>query len=182
MNIKIFYCMMMAVLTINSAQADLYLEFALESGGDDLIGTDTGDSISAGGGAKFAVGVQNPANEAATAAIRLSVGYLFDSISASNGDADFDTLTFDALYVINSGAHSFGIGGTLHMSPKYSDDVAGFSAEKIEFDDALGILLQYGYNITPNLELGVKLTNLEYEAGPITIDASSFGIYISNGF
>lgn len=182
MKIRIIYCMMLPMLMINSALADLYLEFGFESGGDDLIGTNTGEDISAGGGVKFAVGVQNPTNEAATASIRLSVGYLFDSIDASNGDADFETLTFDALYMINSGTHSFGIGGTLHLSPEYSDDVDGFRSEKIEFDDAYGILLQYGYNITPSIELGVKVSVLEYQAGPITMDANSFGVYISNGF
>ena len=42
----------------------------------------------------------------------LAVGYLFDSINASNGDADFDALTFDAIYSVSSGPHAFGFGGT----------------------------------------------------------------------
>ena len=147
-----------------------------------MITTNTRDSIDAGGGIKFAIGIQNPINPDGSAALRMSVGYLFDSINAYNGDADFDTLTFDALYIINSGPHSVGIGGTLHLSPEYSDHVIGYSPYRETYDDALGILLQYGYQFLPNLELGVRITDLEYEVGALTQDAGSIGIFISNGF
>lgn len=182
MKTKLLIIALSLAVILTPARADLYFELALEGGGDDLAGTNTGEDISAGGGIKFAIGIQNPINEDATAAIRLSVGYLFDSIDAANGDADLDTITFDALYIINSGVHSFGVGGTMHMSPEYSDDVDGFRPLKIEFDDAIGVLLQYGYQVTPAMELGFRFTDIEYEDSPITVDASSFGIFLSNGF
>lgn len=177
-----FYPLLLTLLLMPSAYADIYLEMALESGGDQLIATNTFDSIDAGGGIKFAIGIQNPINEDGTAAMRLSLGYLFDSIDAYNGNAEFDTLTFDALYIINSGAHSFGIGGTMHMSPEYTDHVVGFQPYEETYDDALGILLQYGYQFLPNVELGLRVTNIEYESGLLTRDAGSIGIFISNGF
>ena len=167
---------------VNPALADLYLEMAFEGGGDDLIGTNTGDDISAGGGIKFAIGVQNPVNYAGNASIRLSLGYLFDDIDAANGDAEIETFTFDALYAVNSGPHTFGFGGTLHIEPEYRDNVIGFPRERIQFDDALGVLLQYGYHFTHGLELGVRLSSLDYEAGNTSYDAGGFGIFISNGF
>jgi len=178
---KLIFILLSAVL-ISPAQADLYLELGLEGGGDDLIGTNTGETISAGGGIKFAAGIQNPVNDDGTASIRLSLGYLFDSIDAINGNADLDTLTFDALYMIHSGPHSLGVGGTMHMSPKYSDNVAGFRPLRIEFDDAVGALLQYGYHPIPGMEIGVRISNIDYENSAGSIDASSFGLFISNGF
>ena len=182
MRMKSLFWLLLATVLSSTAHADLYVEGAFEGGGDDLAGTTAGDDISAGGGLKFAIGVQNPVNEEGTAAIRLAVGYLFDSVDAVNGEAEVDTLTFDAVYVINSGPHSFGVGGTMHMSPEYSDDIVGLSPLKVEFDDAVGLLLQYGYQVTPNMELGVRVTDLEYETGSVKFDAGSFGLYLSNGF
>ena len=164
------------------AQADLYLELGFESGGDELIGTNTGDDLHAGGGLKLALGIQNPVNEDGTAWLRMAVGYLFDDINADNGEADIDTLTFDALYILNAGMHSFGVGPTLHLDPEYSDDVAGFRPERIEFDDAVGIMFQYGYHPTENFEIGLRLTDIDYENGSRSYDAGSFGLFISNGF
>ena len=182
MYFKQFTLMVLAMLMINIAQADLYIEASGEAGGEELISTNSVDSISAGGGIKFAIGIQNPVNYQGTTALRLSVGYLSDSILADNGEASFSTMTFDAMLVNNFWPHSFGVGATLHMSPEYRDDVAGYYPELIQYDDALGIVFQYAFHFTPGLELGVRYTDLYYTAGTIHQDAGSLGIFISNGF
>jgi hypothetical protein len=164
------------------AYAELYLELGLEGGGEEMIGTNFGESIMAGGGLKLSAGIQNYVNEQQTGSVRLSLGYLFDSIDAVNGDADFDTLVFDAMYLMHSGRHVLGLGGTMHLSPRYRDKVDGYAPVDTEYDDALGLVVQYGYQVTPGLELGLRLNNLEYETDFETRDASSFGIYLSNGF
>lgn len=166
----------------NTVNADLYLETAVESGGDELIGTDTDEEISAGGGVKFAIGIQNPVNADETASIRLSLGKLIDYIDATNGEAEFDAYTFDALYLIHSGPHSIGIGGTMHMNPEYSDTVDGFRPLKVQFDDAYGVMFQYAYQFRFGLGLGLRLTNIDYEDGVNTIDASSLGAVVSWNF
>lgn len=173
---------LLCIMSVQIVQADLYVEIAFEGGGDDLIGTNTGDELSAGGGVKIAAGVQNTVNEEGTASIRLSVGYLFDDIDAANGSADIDTMTFDAIYAIHSGPHTFGFGATMHIEPEYKDNVSGFVPLNIQFDDAYGVVLQYGYHITHGLEFGARLTNMDYESRNISINADSFGIYLSNGF
>ena len=169
-----------ALLVMPLAQADLYVELGAESGSKELISTSYGDSIYSGGGIKLAAGIQNYIN--ADAAIRLTLGYLGDSVDAVNGRAEMDTLTFDALYLINSGPHSFGIGPTYHMNPSYHDDVAGFAPVDIEFDNAVGLMFQYGYKIIPGIEIGARVTSIEYVNNTGTLDASSFGVYLSNGF
>ncbi len=172
----------LTLLSINSANADLYLELALEGGGDELIETNTTESISAGGGIKFALGVQNPINYDGSADLRLAVGYLSDNIVGHNGEAEFNTITFDAMLISRAGPHSLGVGGTVHLAPEYSDSVDGFYPESIQYDNAVGFVFQYGYHFFPGMELGLRYTDLTYQAGPIQHDAGSIGVYISNGF
>jgi len=83
-----------------TSRADLYLEASLESGGDTLARSSLGDELNAGGGIKLAIGTQNWLDDAGSSALRLSVGYLWDDVSGSNGSAELEALTFDALYLI----------------------------------------------------------------------------------
>ncbi len=169
-------------LATTAAQAELYFELGLESGGDELVLTDSGETLNSGGGFKLAAGTQNPLNDDGSTSLRLVLGYLFDSIDASNGKADIDTVTFDALVLMDSGPHRLGFGPTLHFAPRYRDDVDGFAPVDIEFDDAVGITVQYAYRFIEGLEIGLRLTDLEYENASTRLDAGSFGVYLSNGF
>lgn len=83
----------------STAQAEIYYELGIEGGGDTLIGTVSGQDIKAGGGVKFALGVQNEVGENGKS-LSLSLGYLFDNIEASDGTAEISTFTFDAIYSI----------------------------------------------------------------------------------
>lgn len=162
------------------AHADLYMELGVEGGSQELIATSSGDNLYSGGGVKFAVGMQNYVSPYTS--IRLTLGYLGDSVDAINGSAEMDTLTFDALYLMNSGPHTFGIGPTVHMNPSYRDNVSGYTPVNIEFDDAVGVMFQYGYKLVPGFEVGARVTSIEYRNNTATLDADSIGVYISNGF
>lgn len=164
----------------SSAQAELYYELGIEGGGDTLVSTPS-YFISAGGGFKFALGVQKEVGEFGDS-LSLSLGYLFDDLEASNGTAEINTITLDAIYSIQVDRHRFGIGGSYHIGPTYKDDIAGFSPLEIEFDDALGLILQYGYTFSNGIQVGARLTEMTYEANGLSLDAGSFGIFISNGF
>lgn len=169
------------VLVCSSAEADLYLEMSIDGGGDTLIGSTSGEELNAGGGIKFAGGVQNEVSNSGNT-LSFSVGYLFDSIDAVNGSADLDTFTFEAIYTLHKGDHRFGIGGSYHIGPSYEDSIAGFAPLKVEFDDALGMLFQYGYSVSNKFQVGARLTRMNYELNGNSIDADSFGVFISNGF
>ena len=170
---------LLAALMASPASAELYLEAAFESGGDDLRTTSSGDSVTAGGGIKGAIGIQNRIGD--TSSLRLALGYMFDSVDASNGTADISTLTLDAVFAHSIGPHTFGVGATMHMGPEYTEDSV-FISTTVDFDDAVGLLLQYGYHFTPGMEVGVRYTDLTYEINSFKFDAASIGIYISNGF
>lgn len=163
------------------AWAELYLETSLEGGGDTLARSSYDDELNAGGGLRLAIGMQTWLDADGTSSLRLDVGYLWDDVSGSNGSAELDAMTFDAVYLINSGPHSFGIGASWHASPRYRATVNGISTVT-DFDDAVGPVLQYGYRFSPGLELGLRFSDMEYEAAGRRIDAGSFGLYLSNGF
>jgi hydroxyacyl-ACP dehydratase HTD2-like protein with hotdog domain len=181
------YTILVAILaglfSVN-ASADWYGDISYNQGGDeiDIFTTSSGGSVATGAGLKFAFGIQNALNEEETLFYRLAAGYMFDSIHASNGDVETDTFTLDAMLIINSGVHSFGIGGTMHISPEYSDNVEGYSSMNVKFEDATGLVLQYGYHFSPDTEVGIRYTNLDYKFGSASFDASGIGLFLSNGF
>jgi len=165
----------------STAQAELYLELGYEGGGDTLISTTAGDNINVGGGINYVIGIQNEVGENGKS-VSLALGYMIQSMDAFNGTAEISTLTFDAIYSIPVGVHRFGIGASYHIGPTYKDEIAGLSPLKIDFDNALGLVLQYSYAYSPRFQIGVRITEMDYEVNGISLDASSFGVFISNGF
>lgn len=166
---------------VSTAQAELYLELSFENGGDTLISTTSGSDVHAGGGVNYVLGVQNEVGENGES-VSLSLGYMIQRIYASNGKAEITTLTIDAIYSIPVDRHRFGAGASYHIGPTYKDDIDGLSPLKIDFDDALGLALQYSYTLSNGLQLGARFTNMDYEAGGLSLDASSLGFFLSNGF
>ncbi len=79
-------------------------------------------------------------------------------------------------------SHRFGIGASYHIGPTYKDDIVGLAPLKIDFDDALGLILQYSYAVSSGFQIGARFTQMDYEANGASLDASSFGIILSNGF
>ncbi len=170
------------LLTLAStAQAELYLELGYEGGGETLISTTSGQDINAGGGINYVLGIQNEVGENGKY-WSLALGYMIQSLDASNGTAEISTLTVDAIYSIPVNDHRFGIGASYHIGPTYKDEIAGFSPLTIDFDNALGLVLQYSYAYSPRRQIGARFTQMDYEVNGFSLDADSFGIYISNGF
>ncbi|UCH40373.1 MAG: hypothetical protein JSU67_01320 [Gammaproteobacteria bacterium] len=165
----------------------VYFELGIEGGGDTLISAEADDDyyysydqdLNVGGGFKLAIGMHNIFGENNNRSLSLSLGYLFDSIEASNGDADYDTTTFDAIYAFHFGSHRLGIGATYHIGPEYKEDVDGYPSVRVEFDDAPGLIVQYSYAYTTAFQFGLRYTEMDYEVDDVTLDASSFGFFIA---
>ncbi len=164
-----------------NAPAELFAELGYEAGGEELAATTTGDSISAGSGIKLAIGSQNQLGDG-TDSLRFAAGYLFDTLDAVDGSADSSAITLDATYLMRSGPHQFGVGATLHMSPEYSQTGGGYSSFTIEFDDAVGLVLEYGYRLSDDVVLGGRYTNLTYETNNLSVDAGGVGLFLTAGF
>ena len=179
--VRLLFCLINLGMIMPAAQAGPYIEFALEEGGDRMASSLQGQEVNAGGGLKFSAGLQTRIGDQGHTAIRLAAGYLFDGFEASIGEVDFSTVTIDALLILRRGAHVFGIGGSTHLSPDYSEKPTGFTRFDIEFDDATGLLLHYGYRFLPRMELGLRYLDMQYEATNYRYDASTVGLYIAYG-
>jgi len=171
------------LLTLTStAQAKAYFELGIEGGGVPIVETGAGD-INPGGGFKFAIGVQKEVGESGDS-LSIALGYLFDEAGEidfwyEQPRFEFNTVTLDAIYTIRNNPHRFGIGGSYHIGPIYKDNLQPLT---LDFDNALGLLLQYSYTLGSGFQIGARLTSMDYEAGGLSADASSFGIFLSNGF
>jgi hypothetical protein len=169
--------------------AGFYFELGLESGGDTLISAeshfdyygshDYEQDLDVGGGGKLSIGIHNTFGENDDRSLSLALGYLQDSIDASNGDADYDTVTFDTIYGFHFDSHRLGAGISYHIGPEYKADVDGFPSVRVEFDDALGLIIQYSYAFNSGIHMGLRLTEMDYEVNDVTIDAGSVGIFIA---
>lgn len=173
------------LFTLTSApRAEPYFELGVDFGGDTLISTNDNTftyKLTAGGGLKFALGVKNEVGENGEL-LSLSLGYSYENLDASNGTAKISTPSVDAIYSIKRNDHRFGIGASYHIGPTYKENFSGFSPVKIDFDNALGLILQYVNGADSGFQYVARITLMDYEVNGVSIDADSFGIFVSHGF
>jgi len=141
------------------------IELSIEGGGDELVTIDhlyDGDyTIDAGDGLNMAMGmsIYNPINNFET---QLSVGYKFDTDSASNGDVTWSMIPINALGFYTIPHWRFGGGLTYHVSPKLRStlDTSRFTDD---FENALGAIVQIQYEPFNFMSIGLRGTFIEYE-------------------
>jgi hypothetical protein len=76
-------------------------------------------------------------------------------------------------------SHRFGLGASYHIDPEYKEKIDGQPRIKAEFDDALGLVMQYSYALSPVFHVGLRYTEMDYEINDVELDASSFGIFMA---
>ena len=165
------------LLPVSSHALDIYLQGGLHIGGDDLGAATftSGDreklkageliSLSAGLGFEVSKDIES----------RFMVGLKFDSIDAENGSVDFFRYPLEALLMYKA-SEEILIGGGLsyHLNPSISGD--GFAAgADVDFDNALGFVLELDYLLSNGGYLGVKLTSIDYEVADVSVSGSSIG-------
>lgn len=123
-------------------------------------------------------------------AIKTTLGFKFESVAASNGEASFDRMPLDTLFLLKVNQHYLGGGLTYHTDVTYKCKLDGFLGCDFaaDFEKALGYVIAYEYMATlPEKNMGVLLgaryNKLEYEFKPVgfpdfTIDASGFDFYL----
>lgn len=182
----------LACTPLQAPAAGLVLTGEIAFGGDDMVVVTNGDDLQAGELLNLGIGYDFDLNAAKSLLLRTGINYKFTAVDASNGDADFTRWPLDLILVWRQGTASLGAGLTYHLSPSYEATVNGLST-KVDFDDAPGFLLQAGLMVTPTMELGARVTLIEYEPAQPTVmlpsltpvnkvDGDSIGIYLSVGF
>lgn len=169
-----------------------FFKFGIEVGGEDVSGkipTLSSDfPVSVGGGVSIAVGlIIVTGNHFETQA---SIGYLFDAgtkekLSRYHG-APIELLEF---YRVRN--HRIGGGITYHVGPNITACRASFSSgpnnvdcsleEDLDFDAALGTVIQYDYLLRGAMRIELRYTFIDFKSKSIEgkFDGSGVGFALS---
>ncbi|CBL44536.1 hypothetical protein HDN1F_09530 [gamma proteobacterium HdN1] len=155
---------------------------AVHFGGDDLAvvySRDETEKIEAGGGYLLGLGIEFPLvpNEIA---LRTGVSYLYDSIDADNGKAEFKRLPWDAI-VLFGNQFRFGVGATYHTVVEYEFRQDWGQRISANFEDELGLVALAEIAVMPNFTVHLRYTDIEYTStgrgrSAKTVDGSGFGV------
>ena len=154
----------------------------LTVGGDDLVTVEytdgSSDEITAGALIDMKLGaIYKLANSPIS--IQTSIGYHFDRVDAENGDLSFNRIPVELLGFHNVEKHRIGAGFSYHLDPEIEIDALG-SKVTGKLENALGLVVEYGYSFQKNFIMGLRYVDIEYEAEvdkSIKFDGSHFGIY-----
>lgn len=150
----------------------------IDTGGDTMV---TANFI--GGGSEtvkanegvFVGGGMSWVNDTKDIEVEVAITYKVAVINADNGDIDWTRLPIDALVFYRTTNFRFGGGLTYHINPKLEG--SGVSNNiNVNFDDALGVILQADWRITQKINLGLRYTAVEYKADGFSGSAKTDGV------
>lgn len=171
--------------------ADLGAHFLLTGGltyGGDKIAKITytnGDSVDIRAGGLLLIGGGGVYQFNNNWETQLSINYQFDRANARNGDATFDRYPIDLLGFYRIGAHRFGGGVSYHLNPTFDSDFDLVNGkQKIEFDNAVGAVIEYDYFFNNSIALGARYVNIKYKSSDISgsVDGSYGGLIFTGYF
>ncbi|MBE3651493.1 hypothetical protein BOO92_14655 [Vibrio navarrensis] len=184
---KVFLLGLIASSSVNANGLSGVLGVGYGFGGDDLFkGIYTNgesDKIKANQGVSFFGGVDLALPQ--DFLLRGTIGYKFDSLTASNGEVTFDRvpLEFTAFKAFNE--HKIGAGIAYHTAVTLECKITNMCDEEVEFDDAAGFTVQYEYAFAPlavgRFAVGAKYTNIDYKLSSTgeKFDGSGFDFHLS---
>jgi hypothetical protein len=169
----------------HAADVRPFLKAGLDFGGNtvvDVVFTDgSRDSIRANEGFYFGGGA-SIINAANTIEVELSVAYKMAAVTGDNGDVDFGRIPLEALVFYRLEKLRLGGGLTYHVDPKL-DGSGVLSSVNVDFDNALGLVLQGDYRFGEHFTLGLRYTGIKYEASaPFSGSVKGNGIGVTAGY
>lgn len=121
---------------------------------------------------------------------QLMVGYHVDDVNADNGTVRFSRYPIEVVgFWTGAAPLRLGVGLRFVNSPKVVIDISGGSNTTVSYKDAIGTVLEVGYQPTRNVWLSLRGTFEDYEAktqniGSATIvstgkaSGNSIGLYV----
>jgi len=179
---KYFIAIILFTLSTYANAVDFQIELGLHDGGDELASVSftsgSTESINAGGFLSFSVGLVFDHGDYAS---RFKYGIKNDSIDATNGSIDWDRNVADALlmYKVNNDIQ-IGAGITHHSNVELSG--TGVVSGSVQFDNALGFLLEADYFWDTKSYIGLSFTSIDYKTNNTTVDGNSIGIVVGGIF
>ena len=160
---------------------DFLLEVGVHSGGDDLrvtnttqtgAGVNAGDSMSVAAGAVF-----TPLEHFE---LQATYGYKYDFDFPIDEVAYFERTELNLLGFYRTNKWRFGGGLTRHLGVNLNAGIV--TGTSVEFDDATGSMLEFGYSYTNWGYIGARFTFIEYRTQPavnvndVSVSGDSFGV------
>ncbi|MDO8329642.1 MAG: hypothetical protein Q7T36_04145 [Fluviicoccus sp.] len=157
----------------------------LTQGGDTLVTTyyvsgssedvNAGDFLYFGGGFDYRLGKDM--------ALRTTINYMVADSTADNGSVKFDRMPLEISLAKEFSRHRLAVGITRHFSPKLKVDVPGLNVT-LEFEDADGTLIEYGYRLGGNAWITLRHVSIDYTVSGLasSVDGSHFGIGAAASF
>ena len=124
--------------------------------------------------------------------LQTSIGYHTDAVGDYNDDITFDRYPLELIPFYNFSNHRIGAGLSYHLSPEL--DLKEIGGPKVEFDDALGWLVEYDYSFSgwenDSVVLGVRYLWIDYEVDKVNkvgtpgidVDGNHVGIHVNYMF
>ena len=155
----------------------LLLEFGQEWGGDELLTTQftNGDekTIYAGKGLHLMAGIELSFEKIENLKFRISTGLKWSLIEAENASIHCTRIPLTVSpFLLIKNDFRIGIGATTHLIPKLHGDAF---IDNIKFTSKVGPRLEIGYRW-----FALTYTLINYELDNQNINASSFGVILSN--
>jgi hypothetical protein len=164
-----------------SHAVDLHLEVGVHSGGDDLRNTNTdqtGAGVKAGELMSVAIGaIFVPVDNFE---LQTTFGYKYDFDLPLDDVAFFERSEINLLLFYRMGDWRVGGGVTRHQG--ISLDATNFTDTTVDFEDATGAMLEFGYYYTKWGYVGFRYTNIDYKTMPapnvndVTVSGDSVGV------
>lgn len=173
------------VATMLHAEVKPLFNLGFEAGGDRLqtVTFTNGDTeyIKAGDGFIIEGGAEIQSD--AHFGMHLLLGLKADSVGGDNGDVMFYRTTLTGLGTYRVNEFTMAAGLTYHLSPELDGDGVA-SNVNVPFEDALGTVIQLGYRVVPDMDIGLRATMISYdvENSPVSVDGDSIGMYLGFTF
>ncbi len=176
------FCALGASAVAAAGQTKPFIIGGLAFGGETLVST-SGEDLDAGGLLYFGGGVlHEPVNS--DLMYQFSVGYKFDTVefSGPNGDSTVSVLPLDAVAFLKVDNLRLGVGLAYYLNPKWELCFDGSGCVTANFDDAIGLVLELRHQWTDILFWGARYTNVDYDIGSASADASNLRIHFGMVF
>ena len=167
---------------VSADEAKPFIIGGFAFGGKTLVNT-SGEDLDAGGLLYFGAGVLFEPNNS-NLMYQFSLGYKFDSVNFSgpSGDANVSVMPLDAVVFYKIDTMRLGAGLTYYLNPKYELCFDAGGCSTANFDDSLGLVMELRHQFTDIMFWGARYTNVEYDIGADSVDASNLRIHFGMVF
>lgn len=150
-------------------------------GGDKTTTFSDDTSQRAGDGIGLYIGYELEVSEEKQLFLQASVGKSEDDPNVSNGHTELKRTPYILTLMKQIGNHQIGGGLAYHNDPSWNFSVTGIGSGNVNYDNALGGVIQYGWQFSRFGELGARYTSIKYDPsnGGSSIDASSIAVFMN---